>query len=64
MLWDSHITTNRPIPCNKLDIVIREKETDNCLLIDVAIPIDYNIQKETTEKMGKYVDLQIKCQRI
>ena len=33
-------------------------------IIDVAIPSDYNIQKKATEKMSKYVDLQIECQRI
>ena len=30
----------------------------------MAIPSDYNIQKKTTEKMSKYVDLQIECQRL
>ena len=30
----------------------------------MAIPSDYNIQKNVTEKMSKYVDLQIECQRI
>ena len=30
----------------------------------VAIPSDYNIQKKATEKMSKYVDLQIECQRL
>ena len=30
----------------------------------MAIPSDYNIQKKATEKMSKYVDLQIECQRI
>ena len=29
----------------------------------MAIPSDYNIQKKATEKMSKYVDLQIECQR-
>ena len=33
-------------------------------IIDIVIPSDYNIQKKTTEKMSKYVDLQIECQRI
>ena len=33
-------------------------------IIDVAIPSDYNIQKKATEKMSKYVDLQIECQRM
>ena len=44
--------------------VIKEKQTDRCMTIDVAIPSDYNIQKKATEKMSKYVDLQIECQRM
>ena len=34
------------------------------MIINVAIPSDYNIQKKATEKMSKYVDLQIECQRM
>ena len=30
----------------------------------MAIPSDYNTQKKATEKMIKYVDLQIECQRL
>ena len=30
----------------------------------MAIPSDYNIKKKATEKMSKYVDLQIECQRL
>ena len=37
--------TDRHIPCNKLDIIIQEKDSERCLIIDVAIPSDYNIQK-------------------
>ena len=49
---------------NKLDIVIRKKEIDNCLLMDVTVPSNYSIQKKTTEKMSKCVDLQTRCQRM
>ena len=63
ILWNSPIITDRHVPCNKPDIVIQEK-SDRCQIIDVAIPSDYNIQKKATEKMRKYVDLQIECQRI
>ena len=51
-------------PCNKSDIVIQKKKSDRCQIIDVAITSDYNIQKKATEKMSKYVDLQIECQRL
>ena len=50
ILWDSPIITDRHVPCNKPDIVIQEKKSDRCQLIDVAIPSDYNIQKKATEE--------------
>ena len=62
--WDSPIITDICVPCNKPDIVIQEKETDSCQIIDVAIPSDHNIQKKATDEMSKYVDLQIECQRL
>ena len=34
------------------------------MVIDMTIPIDYNIQKKTIEKMSRYVDLQIECERM
>ena len=34
------------------------------MIIDVAIPNNYNIQKKATERISKYVDLQIECQRM
>ena len=64
ILWDSPIITDRHVPCNKPDIVIQEKKSDKCQIIDVAIPSHYNILKKATEKISKYVDLQIECQRI
>ena len=63
ILCDSPVITDRNVPCNKPDIVIQEK-CDGCQIIDVAIPSDYNIQKKTIEKMNKYIDLQIECQRL
>ena len=62
ILCDHQVKTDRYIPCNKPEIIISDSE--RCLIIDVAIPSDYNIQKKATEKMSKYVDLQIECQRM
>ena len=64
ILWDHQVKTDRHIPCNKPDIIIQEKDSERCLIIDVSIPFIYNIQKKATEKMSKYVDLQIECQRM
>ena len=62
--WDSPIITDRHVPCNKPDIVIQEKKSDRCQIIDVPIQCDYNIQTKAKEKMNKYLDLQIECQRL
>ena len=59
ILWDSPIITDRHVPCNKPDIVIQEKKSDRCQIIDVAIPSDYNIQKKATEKMRKYFKVKL-----
>ena len=64
ILWDHPVKTDGHIPCNKPDIIIQEKDSERCLIIDVAIPSDYNIQKKATEKMSKYVYLYIECQRM
>ena len=64
VLLDSQILRDRHINCNQLDIVIKEKETARCMVTDVAIPNDYNIQNKTTEKMSKYIDQQIECDRM
>ena len=64
ILWDSLVIIDRDILWNKPDLIVQEKQTNRCVSIDVAIPSDYNIQKKTTEKMSKYTDLQIECQRM
>ena len=61
ILWDYQVKTDRYIQCNKPDLIIQEKESERCVIIDVAIHIDYNIQKKAIEKMSKCVDLQIEC---
>ena len=64
VLWDSQIVTDRHIHCNKPNIVMKEKETVRCMVIDVAIPSDYNILTMVTEKMSKYRGLQIEFERM
>ena len=62
--WYSQITIDRNVSWNRPDIIIQEKESDECMIIIVAIPSGYNIQKKAMEKMSKYVDLQTECQKM
>ena len=54
--------TDRTIPNNKPDIIIRDNEKRTCLLIDVAISGDRNVIKNKAEKILKYKDLTIEIQ--
>jgi hypothetical protein len=39
ILWNQQVQTDRTIPNNKPDIIIRDNEKGTCMLIDVAIII-------------------------
>ena len=64
ILWDTQIQTDRLIRANKPDIVIKDKNTSECWLIDIAIPSDYNIKNKKLEKLSKYKDLEIEIARM
>ena len=64
IIWDAQIQTDRTIPANKPDVIVKDKKQKQCLIIDVAIPSDYNITQKEAEKRLKYKDLQIEIQRM
>jgi len=63
-LWNQQIQTDRTIPNNKPDIIIRDNEKGTCILLDVAISGDRNLNKKEAEKILKYIDLTIEIQRM
>jgi hypothetical protein len=58
------VQTDRNIPNNKPDIVIRDNENGTCMLIDVSIPGERNVIQKEGEKILKYKDLTIEIQRM
>ena len=64
ILWNQQLQTDRTIPSNKPDIIIRDNEKGTCMLIDVAISGDRNMIKKEAEKILKYKDLTIEIQRM
>jgi hypothetical protein len=63
ILWNQQVQTDRTIPNNKPDIIIRDNEKGTCTLIDVAISEDRNVIKKEAEKILKYKNLTIEIQR-
>jgi hypothetical protein len=58
------VQTDRTIPNNKPDIIIRDNEERTCTLIDIAIRGHRNVIKKETEKILKYKDLIREIQRM
>ena len=51
ILWNQQVQTDRTIPNNKADVIIRDNEKGTRMLIDVAISGDRNMIKKEAEKM-------------
>jgi len=64
ILWNQQVQTDRTIPNNKPNIIIRVNEKGTCMLTDVAISGDRNVIKKEAEKILKYEDFTIEIQRM
>jgi hypothetical protein len=64
ILWNQQVQTNRTVPNNKPDIIIRDNDKGTCVLIDVANTGDRNVIKKEAENILKYKDLTIEIQRM
>jgi hypothetical protein len=61
---NQQVQTNRTIPSNKSDIIIRDNKQGTCIFTDVAIPGGRNVIKIEAEKILKYKDLIIEMKRM
>ena len=64
ILQNQQVQTDRTVPNNKPDIIIRDNENGTCTLIHVAISGDTNVIKKEAEKILKYKDFTIEIQRM
>ncbi|KAI5731215.1 hypothetical protein M8J77_006429 [Diaphorina citri] len=64
ILYNQPVQTDRTINANKPDIIVRDRKEKMCLIIDVAIPADMNIERKEAEKILKYKDLGIEIERM
>ena len=57
VLWDFTIQTDIEIHARRPDIVIVDKNSNETIILDIAIPVDVNIRNKEQEKIVKYQDL-------
>jgi hypothetical protein len=64
ILWNQQVQTDRTIPNNKPNIIIRDNEKRTYMLIDVAISGYRNVIKKQAENILKYKGLTTEIQRM
>ena len=64
ILWDVCIQVDRQIEHRRPDIVVMEKNTNKCLIIDVACPVDNNLILKRNEKLDNYSELRLEIARM
>ena len=64
VLWDLSIQRDHPIEANRPDIVVLEKTSRKCLLIDTAFPFETIVANKEKEKVEKHQDLRRELHRI
>ena len=64
ILWDACIQVDRQIEHRRPDIVVIEKSTNNCLIIDVACPVDNNLILKRNEKLDNYSEIRLEIARM
>lgn len=52
--WYFTVVTDRPVEHNRPDMVIWDESDNTAIIIDFAVPQDYNISKAYAEKITKY----------
>ncbi len=57
LLWDFNIQTDKVIEARRPDLVLVNKETKECQIIDIAIPGDVRVIRKEDEKIEKYREL-------
>ena len=55
--WNVLIKTSTKLPHSKPDILIWNKKTNTCSVIEISCPANVNITRKTNEKLQKYAPL-------
>jgi hypothetical protein len=56
---DKSILTDKTVDFDRADIVIIDRENKMALVIDIAVPLTYNLPKTEAEKIKKYDQLAL-----
>jgi len=64
LLWDTPIITDRSVEANRPDLVLFDKKAETAIIVDIAIPLDDNLETTIAEKKRKYLPLAVELKDI
>ena len=64
ILWDVYMQVDKQIENRRPDIMVMEKNTKNCLIVDVACLVDNNLIMKRNEKLDNYSELRLEIARM
>ena len=64
IIYDQVIYTDRPVACNRPDIIVKDLVREKVFIIDVSCPCDTNVRKKELEKITKYRELKGELQKM
>jgi hypothetical protein len=64
LLWDYNIYTDKIIEARRPDIVVHDKVSKECKIIDIAVPFDTNVVSKEHEKVMKYEELAGELRKV
>lgn len=64
LYWDRTIITDHTIPNNRPDLLLWNKITKECWIIDITNPAPANIKQKHNEKISKYLPLSAELKQV
>jgi hypothetical protein len=64
LLWNTPIITDWSVEANRPDLVLFDKKAETAIIVDIAIPLDDNLDTTIAEKKRKYLPLAVELKDI
>ena len=62
--WDLYVTTTPRVKHNKPDIVVWDRKSKTCSIVDVCVPLDCNVHDQEKKKIDTYSPLIVGLLRL
>jgi hypothetical protein len=64
LLWITPIIPDRSVEANRSDLVLFDKKAETAIIVDIAIPLNDNLETTIAEKKRKYLPLAVELKDI